>query len=404
MKAVVFHDIGNITVDDVPEPTLQDPNDAIIAITASAICGTDLHMIRGTMSGMVPGTILGHEAVGVVESVGDNVRRLNPGDRVVVPSTIGCGYCRNCNKGYFSKCNVANPNGKNAGPAFYGGPKETGPFNGLQAEKARIPFASVGLVKLPDDITDEQAIFLSDILPTGYFGAELADIQPGQTVAVFGCGPVGLLAIASALHMQAGRVFAIDNVFSRLEMARGLGAEIINFDAEDPVEVIKDLTGGFGVNSVIDAVGVDSQRPQKGPAAKKLNGKGKMFDTEQKSVAPKTHPHGKNWHPGDGPSQALEWGVDSLMKVGTLSIIGEYPPSMEYFPIGKAMQKGISLRMGACHHRKYIPPLLDLIVSGQLDPSAILTHRTPFTDVIKAYKAFDARQPDWVKVELVPGL
>ena len=212
MKAVVFHGIGDIRLDDVPEPKIEQPTDAIVSLTASAICGTDLHMVRGTFAGMVPGTILGHEGVGIVEAIGSDVRNLNVGDRVVIASTIACGYCSYCRAGYYAQCDNANPNGPSAGTAFFGGPKETGPFNGLQAEKARIPFANVGLVKLPDEVIDNQAILLSDIFPTGYFGADMADIKPGHTVAVFGCGPVGQFAIASAKLMDAGRILAVDTI------------------------------------------------------------------------------------------------------------------------------------------------------------------------------------------------
>lgn len=277
MKAVVFHGIGDIRLDDVPEPKIQEPTDAIIRLTASAICGTDLHMIRGTFTGMKPGTILGHEGVGIVEEIGPNVRNLRVGDapreaspvraRVVVPSTIGCGSCSYCRSGYYSQCDIANPNGPSAGTAFFGGPEESGPFSRLQAERARIPYANVGLVKLPQGVTNDQAILLSDIFPTAYFGAKLAEITPGDTVAVFGCGPVGLFAIASAQILGAGRVLAVDTIDSRLEMARNLGAEVIDFNAEDPVEAIQSLTGGIGVDRVIEAVGADSNRPDNGPAA-----------------------------------------------------------------------------------------------------------------------------------------
>src|SRR5215207_3606045 len=204
MKAVVLHDVGDIRLDDVEEPKIQDPNDAIIRLTSSAICGTDLHMVRGTMAGMVPGTILGHEAVGIVEEVGPQVRNLNVGDRVVVGSTIGCGYCMYCREGFYAQC--ANPNGPQAGTAFFG-PQPTGPIDGLQAEYARIPYANVGAIKLPEQVTDEQAIMISDIFPTGYFGADLAEVSDGgDTVAVFGCGPVGQFSITSTWLLNAGRV------------------------------------------------------------------------------------------------------------------------------------------------------------------------------------------------------
>ncbi|MGE5480921.1 MAG: alcohol dehydrogenase catalytic domain-containing protein, partial [Chloroflexota bacterium] len=267
MKAVVFHDIGDIRIEEVPEPRLQEPTDAIIRITASAICGTDLHMIRGTMPMMEKGTILGHEAVGIVEEIGSDVRNLNIGDRVVVTSTIACGHCSYCRAGYYSQCDNANPNGKHAGTAFFGGPKTSGPFDGLQAEKARIPFANMTLYKIPKNVSDEQAILLSDIFPTGYFGADLAEIKHGDTVAVFGCGPVGQFAIASAMLKGAGRVFAVDREATRLSMARAQGAEVINFEEEEPVATLMRLTGGIGPDRIIDAVGVDAVKPERGPAA-----------------------------------------------------------------------------------------------------------------------------------------
>src|SRR4051812_11486425 len=319
MKAVVFHGVGDIRLDDVKEPKIEEATDAIVRLTASAICGTDLHFIRGTMSGMESGTILGHEGVGVVEEVGDDVRNLNVGDRVVIPSTIACGYCSYCRAGYYAQCDNANPNGAEAGTAFYGGPKESGPFHGMQAEKVRVPFANVGLVKLPDEVTDEQAILLSDIFPTAYFGAELAEIDDGDTVAVFGCGPVGQFAIASAKLLGAGRIFAIDREASRLEMARAQGAEVINFDEEDPVATIKRLTGEIGVDRVIDAVGVDALAPHEGPAAKEAKKKKEQFEQEVEQNAPETNPEGDNWIPGDAPSQVLSWAVESLCKAGTLS-------------------------------------------------------------------------------------
>ncbi len=312
MKAVVFHDVGDIRLEDVPEPKIEQPGDAIVRITVSAICGTDLHFVRGTFAGMQAGTILGHEAVGVVEAVGPEVRNLSAGDRVVIPSTIACGYCSYCRAGYYSQCDNANPNGPSAGTSFYGGPQPTGPFNGLQAEKARVPFASINLVKLPEQVTDDQAILLSDIFPTGYFGADLAGIKHGHTVAVFGCGPVGQFAIASAKLMGAGRVLAVDNLPDRLEMAKRQGAEVINFDEEDPVKVIMSLTGGIGADCAIDAVGVDAECPHHGPAAKQAAEQAEEFKRELEAVAPVQHPDGPNWHPGQAPSQAQQWAVQAL--------------------------------------------------------------------------------------------
>ncbi len=404
MKAVVFHGIGDIRLDDVPEPKLKDDTDAIVRITASAICGTDLHFVRGTMPGVKKGRILGHEAVGIVEEVGKGVRNLRAGDRVVIPSTVGCGYCSYCRAGYFAQCDTAHPQGKRGGTVFFGGPEDAGGLDGLQAELARIPFANVGLVKLPDHVTDDQAIMLSDIFPTAYFGAELAEIEEGDTVCVLGCGPVGQFSIASAKLLGAGRIFAVDCVPDRLEMARMQGAEIVNFEEEDPTEVIVELTGGIGVDRVIDAVGIDAQHPHHGPAAKKAKALADTFAKEQKVVAPEQNPQGDNWHPGDGPSQALRWGVEILAKAGTHGIIGVYPPSAESYPIGKAMNKNLTVKMGNCNHRRYIPRLVELVGSGGFDPAQILTNREPVSDAIEAYKQFDQRNAGWIKVELRPGV
>jgi threonine dehydrogenase-like Zn-dependent dehydrogenase len=402
MKAVVFHDVGDIRLEEVAEPRIEKPTDAIIKITASAICGTDLHFVRGTFPGMRQGTILGHEAVGVVEQLGNEVRNIQVGDRVVVPSTIACGYCSYCRSGYYAQCDNANPNGPSAGTAFYGGPEITGPFDGLQAEKARVPFAHVNLIKLPDEISDDQAILLSDIFPTGYFGADLADIKPGHTVAVFGCGPVGQFAIASAKLMDAGRIFAIDHRSDRLEVARRQGAEIINFDEDDPVETIKNLTGGIGVDCAIDAVGVDAECPHHGPASAKAQQKKQMYQMELQQIAPVQRPAGENWKPGDAPSQAQEWATEALAKAGTLAIIGVYPPNDAFFPIGMAMNKNLTIKMGNCNHRKYIPHLIELIRSGAFEPTEIVLKHEGLDSVIDAYKAFDIRQPGWLKVELKP--
>jgi threonine dehydrogenase-like Zn-dependent dehydrogenase len=381
MKAVVFHAVGDIRLEDVPDPRIEAPTDAIVRLTASAICGTDLHFVRGTVPGMKKGTVLGHEGVGVVEAVGDAVRNLEIGERVLIPSTVGCGTCSYCRAGYYAQCDNANPNGAAAGTTFFGGPAESGPLHGLQAEKARIPFAHVGLVRLPDEVSDDEAILISDIFPTGYFGAELAEIKPGDTVAVFGCGPVGQFVIASAKLFGAGRILAVDHVVDRLEMARHQGAEIINFEDEDPVETIKALTDGIGVDRAVDAVGVDAESAH--------------------------HHHGNGgasqWEPGDAPSQALDWAVEALAKAGTLSIIGVYPAGARQFPIGKAMNKNLTVKMGNCNHRKYLPRLIELVRSGEIKPTEVLTRREKLTGVIEAYKAFDLRQPGWVKVELTPG-
>lgn len=403
MKAVVFHSIGDIRLDNVPEPKLQDEFDAIVRLTASAICGTDLHMIRGTFPGMKPGTILGHEGVGVIEEVGKGVRNLRPGDRVVIPSTIACGYCSYCRAGYSAQCDHANPNGPQAGTAFFGGPQASGPFDGLQAEYARIPYAHANLVKLPEELSDDEAILISDIYPTGYFGADLAEISPGDTVAVFGCGPVGMFSIISARLMDAGRIIAVDTQPDRLEKARAQGAEVIDFNQEDPVQMIRELTGGIGVDRVIDAVGVDALQPQSGPAAQQLQSEQQRLQQERQAAAPDRNPQGDNWHPGDAPTLVLDWAVQAAAKAGTVAIIGVYPPTVHSFPIGMAMNRNLTINMGNCNHRKYVPHLIDTVRSGIVTPLDVLTRIEPMQDVITAYKTFDQRKPGWMKVELKPS-
>lgn len=402
MKAVVWHGVGDIRLDTVHDPKIEQATDAVIRLTASAICGTDLHMVRGTLTPMVPGTILGHESVGIVEEVGKDARNFRVGDRVVVASTISCGFCSYCRSGYYSQCDTANPNGPSAGTSFFGGPKDSGPINGLQAEYARVPFAPSTLIKLPDEVTDDQAILLSDIFPTGYFGAELAGIKPGHTVAVFGCGPVGQFAITSAFLMGAGRVFAVDTEPSRLQMASVQGAEPINFNEEDPVETLQRLTGGIGPDCVIDAVGVEAEPATSGPAAKQSAQMAQDFAEQVEKVAPKQNPD-SGFTPGKAPSQAALWAVKAVAKGGTISTIGVYPQTMQAYPFGTAFNKNLTLRGGNCNHRKYISKLVDLVQNGTLDPTLILTEREPLTDALTAYKIFNERRPGWVKVELVPS-
>lgn len=397
MKAVVFHGIGDVRLDDVKEPETKDPTDAVVALTASAICGTDLHMIRGTMPGMKEGTILGHEGVGIVEEAGNRVRNVAPGDRVVITSTIACGNCSYCRAGYYSQCDHANPGGPDAGTAFFGGPEAAGSFNGLQAEKARIPYANVGLMKLPEEIDDDQAILLSDIVPTAYMAVDNAQIKAGNTIVIFGLGPVGQFCVACAKLFDVGRILAVDTIPSRLQMARAQGAEIIDFNAEDPVKTIKELTGGIGVDRVIDAVGVDANRPHSGPAAAST-AKHKEPNTKRQAKV-----DGGNWHPGDAPTQVLSWGVEAAAKAGTVSIIGVYSENTNSYPIGKAMEKNLTLTMGNCNHRRYLPRLIELVRNGSLDPAEILTQREPLTSAIEAYKAFDKREPGWIKVKLEPA-
>jgi threonine dehydrogenase-like Zn-dependent dehydrogenase len=398
MKAVVFYDVGDIRLENVAEPKIQQPEDAIVRITSSAICGTDLHFIRGTMSGMKKGRILGHEAVGIVEEVGKAVRNFRKGDRVIIPSTVGCGSCNYCRAGYYAQCNRANPGGPLAGTTFFGGPEDAGGLDGLQAEYARVPFAATNLVMLPEEISDDQAIMMSDILPTSYQAASMAEINSGDTVAIFGCGPVGMMAIACAQHLGAGRVFAIDQVASRLEMARKHGAEAIDFSKESPVEVLRELTMGSGPDRVIDAVGIDAtccstkQQDQK------------KFEAEMKKVDPQANDAKKNgWWIGGAPSQALEWAVESVAKAGTLSIIGVYPPTFDSFPVGQMMNKNLTVKAGNCNHRKYLPRLVELVRAGVIRPEQYFTQKVGVTSAIDAYHHFDQHEHGWLKVKLEPA-
>lgn len=402
MQAVVFHGVGDVRLETVGEPKIKEPTDVIVRLVASAICGTDLHMIRGTMPGMVPGTILGHEGVGIVEEVGSDVVDMQVGDRVVIPSTIACGHCSYCETGYHSQCDNANPHGKQAGTAFFGGPATTGPFDGLQAEFARVPLADAGLVKLPESVSDDQAILISDIFPTGYFAADIAEIKPGDSVAVYGCGPVGLFSIASAKLMRAGKIFAIDSLPDRLAAAEKLGAIPINFNEADPVNSILSQTNGIGALRVIDAVGVDAVAPEEGLIASWLPSSERTRHREQVAeVAPRQRPDGDNWIPGNAPSQVLDWAVKSIAKAGTLSIVGVYPQTAQFFNIGIAMNKNITIQMGNCPHRKYLPKLVEMVSSQRLDPLTVLPARhEPLTNVLQAYKEFDKRNAGWIKVEL----
>ncbi|WP_100447907.1 zinc-dependent alcohol dehydrogenase [Glycomyces xiaoerkulensis] len=400
MKAVVWHGVGDIRLDEVPDPKILEPSDAIIRIVRSAICGTDLHMVRGAMPGMVEGTILGHEAVGVVEEVGREVRGYRPGDRVVVPSTIGCGTCAYCRAGYYAQCDASNPNGPSAGTCFFGGPKSTGPVDGLQAEYARVPYAMTSLVRIPDAVTDDQAILVSDIFPTAWFGSKLAEVGDGDSVLVLGAGAVGQFAIASAKRQGAGRVFAVDGIASRLDRAREQNAEAIDFNHEDPVAVIKELTGGIGVDRVIEAVGIDAQRPKSGPAAAQVGHEVERFEEERRQAAPDADPSGDRWVPGDAPSLSVEWAVEAVAKAGSIGIVGVFPPGFKSFPIGAAMNKNLTVKMGNCNHRRYLPGLLDLVLTGTVDPTAFITQHERPTDAIEAYETFDRRQDGWLKTVL----
>jgi threonine dehydrogenase-like Zn-dependent dehydrogenase len=402
MKALIYHGVGDIRLNDVPEPVIVAPTDAIVRLSASAICGSDLHLARGTVGGVQPGTVIGHEGVGFVEALGADVRNLRVGDRVVIPATIACGECAYCRVGYYAQCDEANPMGRLAGSATFGGPLQSGRFHGLQAERARIPFAHVGLVKLPEAITDDDALLLSDILPTALYACELAEIKRGNTVAIFGCGPVGLMAICLAKHRGAGRILAVDTVDERLDLACQYGAEIIDYEREDPVTTIRRLTGGIGVDRAIDAVGVDANRAHTGPAAVEGRALRLQHQRELLQIAPHTKPSGDNWHPGDAPSQALSWAVRALAKAGTLGIVGVYPREARHFPIGEAMSKGLTIKTGICHHRAYIPKLITMLQAGILDTRPLIAMQHPAHNALESILAFDRRQTPWLRISWYP--
>jgi threonine dehydrogenase-like Zn-dependent dehydrogenase len=319
---------------------------------------------------------------------------------VVVCSTIACGACAYCRAGYYAQCDVANPNGPQAGTSFFGGPAATGAVDGLQAEFARIPYAHTTLVPIPDNVTDDQAILCSDIYPTAWFGARLAEVTTGDTVLVLGAGIVGQFAILAAKQQGAGRVLAVDGIDSRLAAARAQHAEVINFNQEDPVAGVRELTQGIGVDRVIDAVGVDAQRPTRGPAAEATEAEAREFDREREQAAPDANPRDGQWVPGDAPSLAARWAVRSVAKAGTVGVIGVYPPGFSGFPLGEAMNSNLTVRLGNCNHRRYVPELLDKVASGIVEPTKFITQRVEPESAIDAYEAFDRRDEGWLKTVL----
>jgi threonine dehydrogenase-like Zn-dependent dehydrogenase len=397
MKALVYHDVDNVAVEDVPEPEILEPTDAIVEITATAVCGIDHQLVRGIIPGMKPGTILGHEAVGIVVDVGDDVHNFRRGDRVVISSTIACGACSYCRDGYFAQCDYANPHGRRGGTAMFGGPKSTGAYDGLQAEYARVPFANVGLEKLPDELTNEQAIVLSDIFPCGFFGAQLAEVTPGDVVAVYGCGPVGQFAILSAFMLGAGRVLAIDNDPLRLRIAREQGAEAIDFDEVNVVQAVLDLTRGIGPDRAIDAVGASAESP-KASTDGSLAGDRMARIERQRSQVYDDSMDDESQAVAE-PMQALYWAVESIAKSGTLAIVGTYPPRFESFPLGRAFDRNLTIKSGICHHRRYIPQLMQMMSSGSIDPMRILPKRVRPIAASEAFSSFGADSLGWSYVE-----
>jgi len=385
MKALTWHGSGDIRCEQVDDPIIQDDRDAIIKVTSCAICGSDLHLYGGFVPGMHSGDVMGHETMGEVVEVGRGNSKLKVGDRVVVPFTISCGECRMCKWNLFALCERSNPNGaeqaKQIGyptAGLFGYSATYGQFAGGQAEYLRIPYADVGPIKVPDGLTDEQVLFLSDIFPTGYMAAENCDIQPGQTVAVFGCGPVGLFAIKSAFLLGAERVIAIDTVPERLALARASGAETLDYAEEDLQQRIIAMTGGQGPDAVIEAVGMES------------HGTGGVMETLQTKLSATERPY------------ALQQAILACRPGGIVSIPGVFVGSAVPAPLGAFVGKGLTLKTGQTHVQRYLEPLMAMIAEGRIDPSFIITHRIGLEDGPEAYKTFCDKTDGCVKVVIKP--
>ena len=386
MKALRWYGKGDVRVEDVPEPELMDERDILIRITSTAICGSDLHLYNGLMPDMEMGDILGHEPMGVVVDVGDAVTKLKMGDRVVVPFTISCGECFFCKKGLFSLCNTSNPNAEIARKAMgqspaglFGYSHMLGGFAGGQAEYMRVPFADVGPIKIPSGMPDDQVLFLSDIFPTGYMAAENCQMESGDTVAVWGCGPVGQFAIQSAWMFGAGRVIAIDKVPERLRMAEERGrAETIDFSKNNVYDRLMEMTGGRGPDRCIDAVGTEADATSTLDAA---------VDRAKAAV-----------FLGSDRPHVIREAIMCCRKGGTLSVPGVYIGTLDKIPFGAAMNKGLTIKMGQTNVQKYLAPLLNKIEAGEIDPSFVITHKIKLEDAPKAYKTFRDREDGCIKV------
>ena len=390
MRALTWHGQGDVRVDNVPDPKLQDPGDVIVKITSTAICGSDLHIFDGFVPMMKEGDIIGHEPMGIVEEVGSSVRKLKKGDRVVVPFTISCGHCWFCDQTMFSLCDNSNPKPENARKAMghspagvFGYSHMLGGFSGGQAEYLRVPYADVGPIKVPDGLTDEQVLFLSDIFPTGYMAAENAEIKGGDTVAIWGCGPVAQLAIQSAWMLGAGRVIAIDRVPERLLMAKEKGrAETINFDeVDDVVETLNEMTGGRGPDRCIDAVGAEAHA---------ANDASRFLNSARESL-----------HVQSDRPYVLQQAIMACRKGGTISVPGVYAQTVT-LPFGAAMNKGLTFRMGQTHVQRYLEPLLKKIQDGEIDPSFIITHTETLDRAPEMYQKFRDKEDNCIKVVLKP--
>jgi len=390
MKAICWYDKNDVQVEHVPDPTLLKPRDAVIKITCTAICGSDLHLYNGLIPTMKAGDILGHEFMGEVVEVGHAVKNLRVGDRVVVPFPIACGACFFCTNELFSLCENSNPNAWMAekmwghSPAgIFGYSHMLGGYAGGQAEYARVPFADVGPIKIPDGLSDEQVLFLSDIFPTGYMAAENCDIKPGDTIAVWGCGPVGQFAIKSAGMLGAERVIAIDRFPERLRMARErAGAEMtINYEEEDVRDTLMSLTGGRGPDACIDAVGMEAHAP----------GVFGAYDRVKQAVMLET----------DRPP-VLRQAMMACRSGGTVSIPGVYGGFIDKVPFGSIMNRALTIKTGQTHVQRYMRPLLEKIEGGEIDPSFVITHRLRLDEAPRGYETFLHKQDECIKVVLKP--
>ena len=390
MQALCWHGKGDVRVDMVADPKIMDPRDVIVKVTSTAICGSDLHLFDGYMPTMESGDILGHEFMGVVTEVGKAITNLKVGDRILVPFTMACGSCFFCSKTLYSCCDNSNPNAKVAAAAMghspsgmFGYSHMMGGFSGGQAEYVRVPFADVGGFKVPDGVPDEKVLFLTDIFPTGYMAAENCGIEPGDTVAVWGCGPVGQFAIKSAWMLGAARVVAIDRVPERLKMAKEYGkAETLDFSKVGVYDTLQEMTKGRGPDRCIDAVGAEAHGG---------DSIGAVVDRVKAAVGLAT----------DQPT-ALRQAIIACRKAGTVSIPGVYVGLLDHLPMGAAMNKGLTMKMGQTHVHRYLKPLMDRILKGEIDPSGVITHRAKLADAPKLYKDFRDKKDGCIKVVLTP--
>ncbi|HEX7113990.1 MAG TPA: zinc-dependent alcohol dehydrogenase [Steroidobacter sp.] len=388
MKAVCWHGVREVGVEEVPDPRILNPRDAIVKVTSTAICGSDLHLYDGYIPGMFRGDILGHEFMGEVVEIGSAVKNLKVGDRVVVPFPISCGNCYFCSQQMYSLCENSNPNAPLAeklwghSPAgIFGYSHMLGGYAGGQAEYVRVPFADVGPLKVPESLSDEQVLFLSDVLPTGYMAAGSCNIQPGDTVAVWGCGPVGLFAIQSALLLGADRVIAIDRFPERLRKARLLGAETVDYESTDVLAALKELTGGRGPDSCIDAVGMEAH----------FHGVVGAYDRAKQAMRLSTE------RPG-----VLRQAITAVRSGGTVSVPGVYGGFVDKLPFGAIVNKGITIKSGQTHVQRYMRPLLERIERAEIDPTFIISHRLRLEDAPEAYEMFRNKDDECVKVVLRP--